>query len=430
MRRVKAIEKKDLHDLYPGSYVVLLEGGSKSIGQTMEVLLHSLPEVIEVRPVNGSGRFSLYSVLGLYEILRRAGTSEYRYLIAPKAIVQEVDLPGTIEMITPILEDLMPGRYLISQGEGSDYIALYLYYPELTITNSQDQQHTIYDLVVKVRLTDFNSLYEPAIAGKRFSWSQTELEKYYHHSHLNTTLGANSFGAFCLGGSSEFKKFMSALSGEFNEHSFTLFIIQLEAYLMWESLEGKPHITLATLNSTSQSFTPIAFNNTSMVKIIAKEIISQLDSSLLTKVGSSYILNPGLDPSRMREIESNVITKLSSQGYSFTRFNFDTVSGTYRRSNTTSSSRMPSYGDITSGHSTIVKAFNIKPRLIEDNTVSSVATNIVERFSPHDFDEILKVINNWLQISTKIKLNAETSVNAESESIHNSQVSSSSGVLA
>lgn len=132
-------------------------------------------------------------------------------------------------------------------------------FADITITNSDDKQHTIKDLFVKIHCDHtgkFISLDGSYMKGIRATVTRMEVSHNYAHSHLPSQDDSNiEFTAFCLGEAPIIDIF-SDLNECYNQRKFELLLLYIKAFVIWESLEGRPHKSIGdfqTLSYASQA---------------------------------------------------------------------------------------------------------------------------------------------------------------------------------
>ena len=125
-------------------------------------------------------------------------------------------------------------------------------YPEIEITNTNKEKHTIKNLVVVFPLKWDSLLRKWQIEdmrGLRLTLSYLELNKSYSHSHLSFSSLTSNFKSmtsskFCLG-SSTLGMSIAEYNTESNKEQSNLvlegILYTLDTYVTWESLEGVPH---------------------------------------------------------------------------------------------------------------------------------------------------------------------------------------------
>ena len=125
-------------------------------------------------------------------------------------------------------------------------------YPEIEITNTNKEKHTIKNLVVVFSLewdSSFKKWKINEMTGLRLTLSYLELNKQYLHSHLSTNSLTSNFKSmssskFCLG-SSTLGMSIAEYNTESNKEQSNLvlegILYTLDTYVTWESLEGVPH---------------------------------------------------------------------------------------------------------------------------------------------------------------------------------------------
>jgi hypothetical protein len=161
-----------------------------------------------------------------------------------------------IQHVTEVLELVYPGlwdiHFKLEENSRSSRIKycftelqIIIKYPEFTIINSQRQSTIIKDLYVKipVRISD---LAFQTIEGARGCRTMAENHVNYSHSHLKATNNPTYFDTFCTG-SGEINMITPMLTAEFNKDLFQLYLLHLENFVSWESLEGTPYINLSSM---------------------------------------------------------------------------------------------------------------------------------------------------------------------------------------
>ena len=125
-------------------------------------------------------------------------------------------------------------------------------YPEIEITNTNKEKHTIKNLVVVFSLIwdSYSRKWQiNEMRGLRLTLSYLELNKSYSHSHLSSSKLTSNFKSmtstkFCLG-SSTLGMSIAEYNTESNKEQSNLvlegILYTLDTYVTWESLEGVPH---------------------------------------------------------------------------------------------------------------------------------------------------------------------------------------------
>lgn len=132
-----------------------------------------------------------------------------------------------------------------------------LHFPELTISNSNDAQHETKNLFVALHLlpSELNiqdSLcFEQEIMGCRSSYTYKEWLSGWSHSHLMSNRPKAyrhclKGQEFCLG-QNELLDQMSSLMEEWTEEMLELFLMSIDNFVRWESLEGVPYNSIENL---------------------------------------------------------------------------------------------------------------------------------------------------------------------------------------
>ena len=125
-------------------------------------------------------------------------------------------------------------------------------YPEIEITNTNKEKHTIKNLVVVFPLkwdSSFKKWKIDEMTGLRLTLSYLELNKRYPHSHLSSLPLTSPFKSmtstkFCLG-SSTLGMSIAEYNTESDKEKSNLvlegILYTLDTYVTWESLEGVPY---------------------------------------------------------------------------------------------------------------------------------------------------------------------------------------------
>ena len=207
------------------------------------------------------------------------------------------------------LQICYPDRwYLLIERETTAKVEIW--FPVLQITNSQGDQHTITELFVcfyidllTSRLTsDYDSI---QLKGIRMSGTRKEIRAGYTHSHLSTSDFASS-GSFCFG-AAPIKLTMMEISSEYKPvyqciEKIEYFLIQLEEYLSWESIEGTPHRRMSSIGVRSINSTNIHREES----YISLNTYRNIDSAL------------GINPLGLKRIFKSFILSLVKNKYLFT----------------------------------------------------------------------------------------------------------------
>ncbi len=180
--------------------------------------------------------------------------------------LRELNKPffDTVDYIQKLCEEVyFKDNITIIPSVENKRLDIYILYPEIVITNSNNRSHGIKDLVVKMSLTvsdrtdgKLGIKMNAKLKGTRLTLSDKEHYSHYRHSHLKARENYE-FTEFCLGAtdvSTIEHDLLNPNNGIFSETQFLLFLNLLESYVKWESLEGGPHITMDKVSSRRSSF--------------------------------------------------------------------------------------------------------------------------------------------------------------------------------
>lgn len=161
------------------------------------------------------------------------------------------DIVEEIEVETP--EELR--RRALFEHYGASRVAMndmsvIIHYPEIEITNTIGYSHTIYDLLVRLHLNKSCKVVDGTLRGRRLSFTAEEIVKRYVHSHLEgqSVEGLSNFSTFCLGsaGGDTLANVLYHYSSspQLSYEQLMMLFEQIDSYVKWESLEGKPYMCI------------------------------------------------------------------------------------------------------------------------------------------------------------------------------------------
>lgn len=152
-----------------------------------------------------------------------------------------------IEYIRKIAVDIYGEDRIDIRDYGDEWLGLIIYFPEITITNSHELSHTMYDIYVELTFTDNSGgrrLHNTRIA--RTTFSEKEIAANYIFSHCTGSIGDWS-STPCFGGT-ELSTIFRQLQKNELQYLYS-FLMSLEEYLKWESLEGTPYKYISNLDT-------------------------------------------------------------------------------------------------------------------------------------------------------------------------------------
>lgn len=320
------------------------------------------------------------NLLPYIDLNRQAAGKSYKYCILDKNFVEVITVEDLTDWVKPILDKFMPNRYYIKDK------AIYLYYPEFTITNDIGESNVVRDLVVRV---DTNEDKVVGIKGNRYTFSKEELQHKYRHSHLPTR-SYDEFSDFCLGGGSYVKSFVDKLNISCNPDQFELLLAQLDQYLVWESRAGKPHISISKFYTTQDELTEPLLP-TDKITELAYKFIERINPLWLTRTANTtWFFDPAVYETELWVIENEVV----NQSYDEYCYNYDLSTNQYVGSS--NDSNLYQLPELTEESKEVVKKFNITPRITE-NPVRFINTNLVRRLDKEDLSNIFNKINDLLE---------------------------------
>ena len=164
------------------------------------------------------------------------------------------DIMDMTQRVYPDMWELQPYIKTINEaGQGFHVILearMVIRFPELTITNSRSHSLTVKDMYVSFLLQpQSTSISIPNLSGVRTTFTPAEYTTGYIHSHLSgrgdmrNINKALDWSNFCLG-SGGINNTMNDLGMNWGIEQYRLFLLQLQTFLEYESLEGGPYQTM------------------------------------------------------------------------------------------------------------------------------------------------------------------------------------------
>jgi len=192
------------------------------------------------------------------------------------------------------------------------FVELIVYFPEITISNSHELSHTMYDIYVKFQFGVRNNIRILLRTGiARTTFSIGELHQHYTFSHCSTDPGYYS-SSCCFGSTvlSEITKnaYKGTLIG-----NIPSILLSFEEYLKWESLEGTPYSYISNISNIEKYKIHNYFN--SDYSQFYNYIITQVPSFKyqFNLINGNYQIN--LDISNKEDIEKLLTEKFISKCY-------------------------------------------------------------------------------------------------------------------
>lgn len=195
------------------------------------------------------------------------------------------------EIIIEGLEKIYPGvsEYAIGYPSTNQRL-LTIYFPEITIRNSQNKKHKITEAYVRIVLTHENGTLT-GFTKLTFSRSHVTYDeacyKYLHSHASSATMESFVFQGMCLG-DGDFVTLGSSLNIQIDPESLEFYLHFLRNYLEYENDEGRPYLYMRNIgakNHTLQTLLPVDNN---MVLSSTKELILKYN-----KLQGVHLVNRG-----------------------------------------------------------------------------------------------------------------------------------------
>lgn len=235
MRDATFVQRDKLFELYKGEVKFSRpDANEHQISRPPLLLGHGIDEEIEVIVAESVGPYALVVPMLLVDKKHK--------LIIPKEFIVSRTVQSGPELMSQVLTEMGMSFRILPERNGVQFFCLH--YPTLEITNSLGVRHTIRDLLVRFTVGEAGSIRD--LLGGRVNFFSNELGKNYRHSHL---MGGIDKGltAFCSGGTSAFQEVLTKSAVCCTKREMETFMLNLNGYLQWESLEGTPYVSICKL---------------------------------------------------------------------------------------------------------------------------------------------------------------------------------------
>lgn len=192
-----------------------------------------------------------------------------------------------IEQITNLLGMYYPEKYDINIPNRT----VILHWDKVEIGNSQGATHTMYDFYIRLRFNeDFTKLSQMDGLRATFTLKEYWNNNPYTFSHLSTGR-FGEWGNLCLGSTPLADMYAILKTPEFSLLVLEAFLLQLNEYVRWESLEGGPFraSNIGKIAYKNNSATIPSFNTYRINASCAREIISKVYPVLELKTVSTNL---------------------------------------------------------------------------------------------------------------------------------------------
>lgn len=188
-------------------------------------------------------------------------------------------------------------RYELSYNKTFQEANAIIYYPHITITNTVEKVHDIYDLYVNFKFNIAYGTYQLlSISPSKSTFAPEEIinSSFYIHSHFTLSSNINDFiedGGFCTG-HTLFSKFLYQMKiGTKEANCLPQLFYSFNAYLEWESLEGTPYATINNLNNDSFLVKHCPAIDCDVITSLTKETINIMDSFVYSSTGKGICIS-------------------------------------------------------------------------------------------------------------------------------------------
>lgn len=184
-----------------------------------------------------------------------------------------------------------------------------IHYPEILIKNSAEQEHLMRDIYLTISVeTDYIYLYDL----KRTTFTIAEIDRQYTFSHVSGEIYGIGYrnSNFCYGRNNAVNSIMNKMGGgrESMVKNITMFILLIDEYLSWESIEGSPYKYIDRVINDENSLVGVYTPNYNLT-----EVITTLKNNL-TELKYEYILD-GYDRYKVKLVDTESIDDILTEHY-------------------------------------------------------------------------------------------------------------------
>lgn len=190
-------------------------------------------------------------------------------------------------------------------------------FPKITLTNSQKENKVIKNLIISFHIRkNKERFFISELRGTKYFFTDIDFYLKYIHSHIET-FRSNFYEAqkFCTGLGEAFKSLFN-ISESDDKNNIMYFLLSLESFVKWESLEGGTHIKM------NNTFAENSYGEYCGYNIyIHLDDIEQLLNSLEKDIPIEFTVNNGkyeiLDTKELNEYLKNCILNKTNFSQSY-----------------------------------------------------------------------------------------------------------------
>lgn len=210
-----------------------------------------------------------------------------------------------IDDVFQITGEIYPGQWeMQAEAESGKYFPRpVIHFPEITITNRYKKSMLLKDLYVTYFLRPYaDSVMVPQLQGLRSTFTSAQFTSGYLHSHLRQTSNIADrrdtlpYSNFCLG-SGGINNVMNQLTVGWDKEVYRLFLMSIQTYVEYESLEGGPHCTMSSVFNRDREHSNVINAQSAILKAIRLQALLSPDILTISyKKGSiKVIVTPELE---------------------------------------------------------------------------------------------------------------------------------------
>ena len=240
-----------------GGFSSLISYARGSLWKVRSVMDNSRMLIGLIYPTGRSAEYNIRSHELVYVPLDKQ--EEFKAAAAKVKAAAEAEYTNFMTVVKKSMEELLGAdRFSFKCTDSTPTERVYellIHYPYIEVTNTTGAKHPVKDLYVRIKLyavknresVTFKTL---GISACRMTVSISEYESNYGHSHVRSNAARGNFSDICFG-STSISNLYSRLGRDESLKTFIPnlegFVMHLEEFWKWESMEGGPHCNINSI---------------------------------------------------------------------------------------------------------------------------------------------------------------------------------------
>lgn len=173
------------------------------------------------------------------------------------------EIPEKIKEIYDVFIDFFGEKYIEHQNYNDDN-RIVVHFPQVTVTNENNQKTIVYDLFALVYI--YNSGHFKRLLFTRSTYTEEQFNANYLHSHVSPPHNKIDleYGSHACTGTGPINHTIDTIRNSTDPSMWLLFCRELQQYVQVESLAGGPYVRISKIGNAGNLLHPImdSFINT------------------------------------------------------------------------------------------------------------------------------------------------------------------------